>query len=141
MKRKENAKNTLLGTQKRMKIEKEYFFVNFRGYFICIFSLIVTFNHHVTTYIESHIFLLYFMQKNESCKITVFGYKKRSNSKSHNWKIFFTQKYGGFYLSDLEYGVRSHHDHLRQVIPILNSKEEPKGNSIFELNKKMINNN
>ena len=52
-----------------------------------------------------------------------------------------SKAFDGFYLSDLEYGVRSHHDHLRQVIPILNSKEEPKGNSIFELNKKMINNN
>ena len=52
-----------------------------------------------------------------------------------------SRAFDGFYLSDLEYGVRSHHDHLRQIIPILNSKEEPKGNSIFELNKKMINNN
>ena len=44
-----------------------------------------------------------------------------------------------FYLSDLEYGVKSHHDHLRKIIPILNSLKEPKDNSIFELNKKMMN--
>ena len=50
-----------------------------------------------------------------------------------------SKAFDGFYLSDLEYGVRSHHDHLRKIIPILNSKKEPKGDSIFELNKKMAN--
>ena len=92
-------KNTVLGCKKVSKLNKNIF-VNFRAYFICIFSLIVTFNHHVTTYIENHIFLFYFLQKTKNCNITVFGYKKGSNSKSDNWKKIFTQKYGGFHLSD-----------------------------------------
>eukprot|EP00493_Phyllostaurus_siculus_P005157 UN05188 len=40
------------------------------------------------------------MQKSEKSKVTVFGYKKGSNSKSDHWKIFLTSNnYGGFYLS------------------------------------------
>ena len=88
-------KNTVLGCKKASKLNKNIF-VNFRAYFICIFSLIVTFNHHVTTYIENHIFLLYFMQKTKNCNITVFGYKKGSNSKSDNWKIFSPKNMVGF---------------------------------------------
>jgi len=36
----------------------------------------------------------------KKAKITVLGYKKESNPKSDNWKIFFSQKYGGFHLSE-----------------------------------------
>ena len=31
----------------------------------------------------------------------------------------------GFYLSDLEYGVRSHHDHLRRLLPVYSLDEAP----------------
>ena len=31
-----------------------------------------------------------------------------------------SKSFEGFYLSDLEYGVKSHHDHMRKQIPILN---------------------
>ena len=52
-----------------------------------------------------------------------------------------SKAFDDFYLSDLEYGVKSHHDHLRKIIPVLNSQKEPKDDSIFELNKKMMNKN
>ena len=31
----------------------------------------------------------------------------------------------GFYLSDLEYGVRTHHDHIRRQIPVLGLESAP----------------
>jgi len=36
-----------------------------------------------------------------------------------------TDSFEGFYLSDLEYGVRSHHDHLRALLPIYNRESRP----------------
>jgi len=39
-------------------------------------------------------------RKVKNAKITVSGYKKGSNFKSDNWKIFFSQKYDGFHLSE-----------------------------------------
>ncbi|RCW81561.1 aromatic ring-hydroxylating oxygenase subunit alpha [Phyllobacterium bourgognense] len=36
-----------------------------------------------------------------------------------------SKSFSGFYLSDLEYGVRSHHDHLRNVLPILRVEKAP----------------
>ncbi len=36
----------------------------------------------------------------------------------------------GFYLSDLEYGVRSHHDHLRQILPVYTQENAPEENQM-----------
>ncbi len=36
-----------------------------------------------------------------------------------------SKAFGGFYLSDLEYGVRTYHDHLREQLPILNMDDAP----------------
>ena len=36
-----------------------------------------------------------------------------------------SNSFEGFYLSDLEYGVRTHHNHLRNVLPIYNLEEKP----------------
>lgn len=36
-----------------------------------------------------------------------------------------SKSFNGFYLSDLEYGVRTHHDHLRGVLPVLNLASAP----------------
>ena len=36
----------------------------------------------------------------------------------------------GFYLSDLEYGVKTHHDHLRAVLPIYNLEDAPSEDDI-----------
>ena len=43
----------------------------------------------------------------------------------------------GFYLSDLEYGVRSHHDHLRAVLPVSLLEERPKEDDVARLNAEM----
>lgn len=44
----------------------------------------------------------------------------------------------GFYLSDLEYGVRSHHDHLRSVLPIYCVDEAPEEDQVRALNAKLV---
>jgi phenylpropionate dioxygenase-like ring-hydroxylating dioxygenase large terminal subunit len=42
--------------------------------------------------------------------------------------------FAGFYLSDLEYGVRSHHDHLRKVLPVLGLETAPEEKDLWSLN-------
>ena len=36
-----------------------------------------------------------------------------------------SDSFEGFYLSDFEYGVRTHHDHLRGVLPVYALEETP----------------
>jgi phenylpropionate dioxygenase-like ring-hydroxylating dioxygenase large terminal subunit len=43
--------------------------------------------------------------------------------------------FAGFYLSDLEYGVRSHHDHLRAALPVLNLETAPDEKDVWSLNE------
>jgi len=43
----------------------------------------------------------------------------------------------GFYLSDLEYGVRSHHDHLRAILPVSTLEERPHEDNVARLNQEM----
>ncbi len=43
--------------------------------------------------------------------------------------------YDGVILSDLEYGVRTHHDHLREVLPVVNLEDEPEAGSLVTLNE------
>lgn len=45
-----------------------------------------------------------------------------------------SSSFEGFYLSDLEYGVRSHHDHLRKVLPVYNVERAPEETEIKNLN-------
>ena len=47
------------------------------------------------------------------------------------------KSFEGFFLSDLEYGIKSHHDHLRKIIPILSLDKEPDTNTVYNLNKEM----
>lgn len=42
--------------------------------------------------------------------------------------------FAGFYLSDLEYGVRSHHDHLRAQLPVLELETAPEEKEMSGLN-------
>lgn len=46
--------------------------------------------------------------------------------------------FAGFYLSDLEYGVRTHHDHLRKVLPVMTMKEAPAETEMATVNAGMI---
>lgn len=43
----------------------------------------------------------------------------------------------GFHLSDLEYGLRRHHDGLRQVLPVITRSAAPPENQIAALNAEM----
>ena len=45
-----------------------------------------------------------------------------------------TDGFEGFYLSDLEYGVRTHHDHLRALLPVLAVEDAPDESEIHALN-------
>jgi phenylpropionate dioxygenase-like ring-hydroxylating dioxygenase large terminal subunit len=45
-----------------------------------------------------------------------------------------SNSFEGFYLSDLEYGVRSHHDHLRAILPIYNLYEAPRDEDVSSVN-------
>jgi carnitine monooxygenase subunit len=44
----------------------------------------------------------------------------------------------GFYLSDLEYGVRRHHDQLRSILPVLGLDQAPTGADLAGLNHEML---
>jgi phenylpropionate dioxygenase-like ring-hydroxylating dioxygenase large terminal subunit len=46
-----------------------------------------------------------------------------------------SDSFDGFYLSDLEYAVRTHHDQLRALLPIYNVMDAPKESELKELNK------
>ena len=48
-----------------------------------------------------------------------------------------SKSFEGFYLSDLEYGVRAHHDHLRKVLPIYTVEERPEEDQVAALNDAM----
>ena len=48
-----------------------------------------------------------------------------------------SKAFAGFYLSDLEYGVRSHHDHLRAVLPVMTLKTAPEEKDMADINARM----
>ena len=47
--------------------------------------------------------------------------------------------YSGIILSDLEYGVKTYHDHLRKIMPVLELQDQPCEGKITEINNDMIN--
>ncbi|MGB3899146.1 MAG: aromatic ring-hydroxylating dioxygenase subunit alpha [Mesorhizobium sp.] len=48
-----------------------------------------------------------------------------------------SRSFNGFYLSDLEYGVRTHHDHLRKVLPVLTREAAPEEKDMAALNERL----
>lgn len=46
--------------------------------------------------------------------------------------------FAGFYLSDLEYGVRTHHDHLRRRVPVIGLEMQPAEKDLERLNDAMM---
>lgn len=48
-----------------------------------------------------------------------------------------SDSFEGFYLSDLEYGVRSHHDHLRNILPVYNLEDAPQDSDLKAVNASM----
>ncbi len=49
-----------------------------------------------------------------------------------------SDSFGGFYLSDLEYGVRTHHDHLRACLPVLELETAPEEKDMWALNDALL---
>ena len=45
-----------------------------------------------------------------------------------------SKAFNGFYLSDLEYGVRTHHDHLRAVLPVMTLDQAPDEREMAQVN-------
>jgi hypothetical protein len=41
-------------------------------------------------------------------------------------------------LSDLEYGVKTYHDHLRKIMPVLGLQNAPSIGSMSTVNKEML---
>jgi phenylpropionate dioxygenase-like ring-hydroxylating dioxygenase large terminal subunit len=48
-----------------------------------------------------------------------------------------SKNFGTFFLSDLEYGVRTHHDHLRRVLPVMTLDRAPEEKDMAEVNRRM----
>ena len=46
--------------------------------------------------------------------------------------------YTGVILSDLEYGVKTYHDHLRKLMPVLQLNSEPAGGRLADVNAEML---
>lgn len=46
--------------------------------------------------------------------------------------------FAGFYLSDLEYGVRTHHDHMRKMLPVLGLESAPEEKDLWSLNEALL---
>jgi hypothetical protein len=44
----------------------------------------------------------------------------------------------GFHLSDLEYGLRRHHDGLRRVLPVMTLDQAPSEGQIAQRNQEML---
>ena len=63
----------------------------------------------------------------EDIQLTIWSHEATSSS-----------GYDGFILSDLEYGVKSYHDQLRRLMPVLNRKEEPAQGALHQVNAQMI---
>ncbi|WP_426235467.1 aromatic ring-hydroxylating oxygenase subunit alpha [Pararhizobium sp. DWP1-1-3] len=48
-----------------------------------------------------------------------------------------SKAFSGFYLSDLEYGVRTHHDHLRAILPVMNLASAPDEREMADVNGRL----
>lgn len=48
-----------------------------------------------------------------------------------------SKAFAGFYLSDLEYGVRTHHDHLRRALPVMTLDQSPGEDRMAEANNQI----
>lgn len=53
-------------------------------------------------------------------------------------EAMLSKAFRGFYLSDLEYGVRTHHDHLRSAVPVLTLEEAPAETDMAALNARLL---
>jgi len=49
-----------------------------------------------------------------------------------------SKAFSGFYLSDLEYGVRTHHDHLRAILPVMILPAAPDEREMAGINSRLL---
>lgn len=49
-----------------------------------------------------------------------------------------SEAFEGFHLSDLEYGLRRHHDGLRRLFPVMTLPQEPPGHRLPQLHEELI---
>lgn len=49
-----------------------------------------------------------------------------------------SRDFSGFYLSDLEYGVRTHHDHIRKVLPVIDLADAPSEMDMAAANDQLL---
>ncbi len=54
------------------------------------------------------------------------------------WEAAFSSGFDGIILSDLEYGVRSYHDTLRELFPVLNDDEAPAPGTLNARNAELL---
>ena len=54
-----------------------------------------------------------------------------------SWESMQSSGFSGFILSDLEAGVRSYHDQLRRLIPVVDQAEEPAAGSVLAFNERL----
>ncbi len=62
----------------------------------------------------------------EDVRLTIWSYEAAQSS-----------GYDGIILSDLEYGVKSYHDELRRLMPVLQSETEPEPGTLHAVNSSM----
>ena len=53
-------------------------------------------------------------------------------------EAMLSQAFEGFHLSDLEYGVRRHHDRLRRFLPVMRQEDAPADADLAELNAELL---
>ena len=49
-----------------------------------------------------------------------------------------SRDFAGFYLSDLEYGIKTHHDHIRAFLPVVDLKDAPAEDEMAAANLSMV---
>ena len=55
-----------------------------------------------------------------------------------SWESMQSSGFAGVILSDLEQGVRSYHDQLRRLMPVITQEEEPAEGSVVRVNSKLL---
>jgi hypothetical protein len=72
-----------------------------------------------------------------SMRIDRFTSKEDEQLIEWSWEAAFSSAYQGILLSDLEFGVKSYHDSLKEYFPVL-SGPEPETGKLLEINERLL---
>jgi phenylpropionate dioxygenase-like ring-hydroxylating dioxygenase large terminal subunit len=72
-----------------------------------------------------------------SMRIDRFTSKEDEQLIEWSWEAAFSSAYQGVILSDLEFGVKSYHDYLKEYFPVL-SGPEPERGKLLEINERLL---